>query len=226
MNRFGQRSMIRLMAVFSQRLVLLSLAVCVTVLLFLVLPLMEQVAHKPREDLELREVSTANLPPPPPPPEEEPEPEEEEPPPPDLAEEAPPLDLAQLELALDPGFGDGPGGSFQVQLPGADGRKGIGDDADTVFSMADLDQAPRVVYQPAPEYPPELRKRKMQGTIYMMFIVDPSGRVKKPKVQKSTHPAFEQPALKAVRRWRFEPGKHKGAPVAFKMRIPISFIPG
>ena len=42
-------------------------------------------------------------------------------------------------------------------------------------------------------------------------------------MQKSSHPAFEQPALQAVRRWRFEPGKRGGKPVSFKMRVPITF---
>jgi protein TonB len=42
-------------------------------------------------------------------------------------------------------------------------------------------------------------------------------------VQQSSDPAFEAPALQAVRRWRFEPGKRNGQSVAFKMRAPITF---
>jgi protein TonB len=49
--------------------------------------------------------------------------------------------------------------------------------------------------------------------------------VQRATVQKSSHPAFEAPALTAVGKWRFEPGKRKGESVAFKMRVPITFIP-
>ena len=30
-------------------------------------------------------------------------------------------------------------------------------------------------------------------------------------------------ALKAVKQWKFEPGKRKGKPVQFRMRVPITF---
>jgi protein TonB len=205
----------------------LCIAVALTLGVFLVLPLLEQVASSRKEDVELRAVDTANLPPPPPPPEEEKQKEEEqeEPPPPELADEAPPLDLSQLELALNPGFGEGIGGDFAVRLGGADseGRK---EEADSIFSMAELDQQPRVVFQPAPEYPSELRRKKVAGTAHVLFVVDKDGRVKNPIVQKSTHPLFEQPALNAVKKWRFEPGKRDGKSVQFKMRVPISFMAG
>ncbi|MCU0224718.1 MAG: energy transducer TonB [Acidobacteria bacterium] len=57
----------------------------------------------------------------------------------------------------------------------------------------------------------------------MLFIVDKDGRVVNPKVEKSDHPAFERPALDAVRQWKFEPAVRGGEKVASKMRIPIRF---
>ena len=207
-----------------------SLAVLVagglTLLVFLILPLLEQVTKPKDDEMEIRAVTSANLPPPPPPVEEKPEEkEEEEPPPPDLADEAPPMDLSSLELALNPGFGEGGGGDIAVRLPGMGGEKSD-EDADAIFSMSDLDQVPRVVFQPAPEYPPELRRKKIQGTTHVLFVVDRGGRVQNPVVQQSTHPAFEKPALQAVRKWKFEPGKRQGQPVPFKMRVPITFMGG
>jgi protein TonB len=94
---------------------------------------------------------------------------------------------------------------------------------DMVFSLADLDQQPRVVVQVPPQYPAELRKRKMEGTVHVVFIVDQNGRVQNPRVEKATHPAFERPALEAVKSWKFEPGIKGGQKVHFKMRVPISF---
>ena len=151
---------------------------------------------------------------------------------PELKETAPeaaaPLGLDQLEMALDPGAGGGGGdfGGAVARLGGGGGRtaaEDAGAAADSVFSIADLAQAPRVVYQPAPEYPGELRHKKVAGTVYVLFLVDVGGRVTSPLVQKSTNQAFEQPALQAVKRWRFDPGKHNGQTVQFRMRVPITF---
>lgn len=194
---------------------------------FLVLPLMQAIANTPEADLTVRSVATAEVPPPPPPPEDEPEQEEqqqEEAKPPELTESAPPLDLNQLELALNPGTGgDGLVGDFAVKLanvgPGA-GQSS--EEVDALFSLADLDQAPRVIYQPGPTLTAEIRK-KAPGTVYVLFIVDVSGRVESPIVQKSTDPVFEKAALNAVRQWKFEPGKRKGQAVRFRMRVPITF---
>jgi protein TonB len=61
--------------------------------------------------------------------------------------------------------------------------------------------------------------------VHIIFIVDKDGRVKSPLVQKSTNPAFDNAALAAIRRWRFEPGKRGGNAVQFRMRAPITFMP-
>jgi len=174
--------------------------------------------------MELQSVDIANVPPPPPPPEPEPEEEpEEETPPPQLMEEAPPLDLSQLELALNPGFSEGwMGGDFAVNLNTVVSKT---EDFDAVFSMADLDQQPRAIHQPGPTLNKQTR-RKAPGTVYIIFIVDQRGRVVDPKVQKSTDRIFEKPALRAIKQWKFEPGKRKGKAVQFRMRVPITFPKG
>lgn len=196
--------------------------------LFLLLPFLQAISATTPEDTTLRTVATADVPPPPPPPEQEPEQEEqqqEEAKPPELSEEAPPLDLAQLELALNPGMGgDGLGGDFVVKLNvmAATGSSGGGEEVDSLFSLADLDQQPRIVYQPGPTVTADMRK-KLPGSVSVLFIVDQQGRVENPIVQKSTDPVFEKAALNAVKQWKFEPGKRKGQPVRFRMRVPITF---
>lgn len=208
----------------------LATAVCAIALAlacFLVLPLMQSINKPPVDDLIVQGIDTAALPPPPPPPpEEEPEEEEQEdePPPPELAPDNVPLDLSQLELALNPPMGDGwLGGDFQVKLgASAMGGQSAADEVDALFSIADLDQKPRVVYQPGPVLSADVR-RKAPGTVYVLFVVDQSGRVSEPLVQKSTDPVFERPALSAVKQWKFEPGKRNGQAVRFRMRVPITF---
>jgi protein TonB len=193
---------------------------------FMLLPIMQKISEPPEQNMEVRTVSTTSLePPPPPPPEEQPEEEPEEQPPPEIADEAPPLDLSQLELALNPGMGGGMGGDFQVDLS-ASLKEKTTEANDAIFSMAELDQKPRAIYQPSPRYPSELRGREIQGTVHVIFMVSRRGRVVNPIVQKATHAAFRKPALQALKRWRFEPGKRNGKPVRFKMRVPITFMKG
>jgi protein TonB len=189
---------------------------------FLVLPLIEAITQPASGDTLVRAAETADLPPPPEVPEQE-EPEEEEKPeekPPELSEEAQPLDLAQLELALNPGFGDGFGGAeFALKIAPS---VGSGGPVEELFSADDLDQKPRVIYQPGPVLDANARKHT-PGAVYVIFVVDPNGRVENPLVQKSSDPVLDRPALAAVKQWKFEPGKRKGQAVRFRMRVPIVF---
>ena len=195
-----------------------------TLTFFLVLPLIQIINKPPITDLIVQSVDTALPPPPPPLPEEEPqeEPETEEEPP-KLLEEAPPLDLSQLELALNPGSGAGLFGDFVNKLKPL--TTSSGKDVDALFSMADLDQKPRPVYQPGPLLTKQVRK-KAPGTVYIIFIVDKRGRVENPIVQRSSDPVFNRSVLAAVKQWKFEPGKRNGQPVRFRMRVPITFPKG
>jgi len=212
------------------RLGVILVAMGLTLAFFLVLPLMQTISRPAIDDLVLQTVNLTNVPPPPAPPPEEPEketPSEEAPP--ELVEVAAPLDLSQLELALNPNFGDASfgGGDFTVRLSTVVSAAG-GDDAanvDAIFSIADLDQKPRVIYQPGPILTREIRQ-KAPGTVYILFLVDERGNVVEPRVQQSSDPVFEKPALSAVKQWKFEPGKRAGKAVRFRMRVPITFPKG
>jgi TonB family protein len=141
-----------------------------------------------------------------------------------------PLSLSDLEGALNPGSaGDdgGFGGGGALTSGGRIGASGVGGgpgaDFEAILSVGDLDQRPRALFQSPPSYPAELRRRRVQGTVQIVFLVDTAGKVLDPKVERSSDPAFEKPALDAVRQWRFEAGTRNGHPVTFKLRIPITF---
>jgi protein TonB len=202
----------------------------ITLGLFLVLPVLEAITAPGEADLLVRDANVAALPPPPPPPPPEEEKKEEEPeeppPPPKLAEETPPLDLSQLELALNVGMGGGLGGDFAVRLEvDTKAAAGAGGGDEALFSLSDLDQKPRAIFQPSPTVAAKLRK-KTPATVYVIFTVDPRGRVENPLVQSSSNPEFDAAALAAVRQWKFEPGKRGGQAVRFRMRVPITFPKG
>jgi protein TonB len=141
------------------------------------------------------------------------------------------LSLAALESAMGPaagGEGDF-GGAFSLasggRIGGAAAAGGAEEVAkeDLVFSLSELDQQPRPVFQTAPVYPAELRQQKIEGTVYIVAVIDASGKVLQPKVERSTHVAFDAPALEAVRRWKFEPAVRSGQKVPAKLRLPIRF---
>jgi protein TonB len=109
---------------------------------------------------------------------------------------------------------------------GGTGKPGAMDETlEGAFSLTEIDQRPRAVFQSAPLFPSEMRGKKLAGVVTLVFVVDAGGKVTSPRVEKSTHPAFEKPALDAVRQWRFEPAVRSGQRVPCKMRIPIRFQP-
>ena len=212
---------IKLVTGLFNRILVIVGAAGLMVAFFLVLPLMQALATPPDKDLLVGSIDSAKLEAPEAPPEiEEEEPEQEEEKPPELAEEAPPLDLSQLELALNPVAGGGMmSGDFAVNLNTfSSGDQG----SDTLFSIAELDQKPRVVYSPSPTITNEMRK-KSPGKVYVIFIVNENGRVENPKIQSSSDTAFEAEALKAIKKWKFEPGKRGGKAVRSRMRLPFVF---
>jgi protein TonB len=92
-----------------------------------------------------------------------------------------------------------------------------------LFDIKDLDQIPQATYQPAPQYPYEMKRAGVTGRVEVGFIVDTSGNVRDAYVIKSSSPEFEEAALQAIRKWRFRPGKKGGKVVNTKMKQPLSF---
>ena len=77
-----------------------------------------------------------------------------------------------------------------------------------------LDSAPRAKVQPSPDYPARMRQDGIGGSVTVEFDVNTSGNVVRAAVE---------PALRAVRAWRFEPGRRDGRIVPFRMAVPIEF---
>lgn len=189
---------------------------------FLVLPVIQAIAERGSDTVLLTEADVAQLPPPPPEapePEPEPEPEEEEPPPPEMAEQQQPMDLAQLEAALNPGGGDGwTTANFALDLGQAAMDKAMSGD---LFDMVGADQPPRVRTRVNPVIDAKLKKRlkKAEARVTLIFFVDEDGRVQNPKVDRTTDPAFNRSALTAISKCRFEPGKSGGQAVTLPAKL-------
>ena len=204
-------------------------AIVLTLAFFIILPVMQTISKPPELDLILTEVDLGQIEPPPPTPQmEEPEPEQkQEEAPPELAEaDAEPLSLDQLEMAINPSFSQGwmGSGDFVFKLDKITSSSSQ-ENMNEIFSLADLDQKPRVVNQPGPVLSTKLRK-KTPASVKIIFIVDEQGHVIEPRVKSSSDQDFEKPAIDAVKKWLFEPGKKGGKAVRFRMLAPITFPKG
>jgi protein TonB len=192
-----------------------------TAMLFGFIPFAHRV-NKPQSTLELVRTTAVDLPPSPEEEEAPPQVEEETPreiaPEPQLAE--PPQDIP-LSAALDEALGSG----GALAGFGADIRAlAVAEPVDDgVFDVTELERPPEVVSQVDPSYPPELRKARIEGKVTILFVLDETGRVEDPRVENSSRPEFEKPALEAVRRWRFRPGMRDGQAVRTFMKVPIGF---
>jgi protein TonB len=92
--------------------------------------------------------------------------------------------------------------------------------ATTVHAAAEPAVPVRTV---APIYPYELKRDGVTGVVSVSFEVDEQGNVQDPAVQKSTNSKFDQPALDAIKKWKFKPGRKDGVPVKMKVAIPLQF---
>jgi protein TonB len=150
----------------------------------------------------------------PPPPEELEEDDDIE----DIEQDREPPTLEQLELSMNADLSGLTSSNFTVPTIN------VGDQLDDIiYELSDLTQAPRPISRPSPTYPPELRRAGISGTVILMFVVRSDGTTSNITVQKSDNPAFEEPAIRAVRKWRFEPGEKDGKAVNTRVRLPIPF---
>jgi len=89
-----------------------------------------------------------------------------------------------------------------------------------------FDVAAKPLKQVAVVYPKELQSSGNIGEVRIRFFVDRNGNVLMPWVIKSTHPAFEAPAVAALLQWKFSPATNGGKPVTSAMELPMRFSLG
>lgn len=93
----------------------------------------------------------------------------------------------------------------------------------TLFSPDALDRVPGVRVQIPADYPPAMKQSGAGGSVLVEFDVDTTGRVVRAEGIRYTDREFVDPAVRAVRQWRFEPGRRNGKAGSFRMAVPIEF---
>jgi protein TonB len=82
---------------------------------------------------------------------------------------------------------------------------------------------PVVRSEAAALYPEPLRGSGVGGTVRLECVVLPNGRVGHTRVARSVAPAVDDAAARALKQWRFEPGKldNRAVPVAMMVEIQV-----
>ena len=203
--------------------VALAVATSITALIFCVIPF-SHLVNKPGHLLALRKTRAADLPPP------VDEPLQAPPSEPEARPEAPPEPLLtespqQIAISADLDVAVGAGGAL-AGFGEAHALSGTQAIADETFDVSELGTKPEAVSQVPPVYPAELRKAKIEGSVTLVFVLNENGRVEEARVENSSRPEFERPALEAIRKWRFRPGMKDGQAVRTYIRIPMRFRVG
>jgi protein TonB len=92
---------------------------------------------------------------------------------------------------------------------------------ETIYAKVDVNPVPTKT--PPPKYPDEMKRAGVSGVVAVTIVIDEQGEVASAVVAKSTNPEFEAPALAAVKKWKFKPGKKDGVPVKVRVTIPLRF---
>jgi protein TonB len=95
--------------------------------------------------------------------------------------------------------------------------------ANASAAEAAFDVRPVPVKTPPPEYPIEMQRKGISGVVAVRVIIDETGAVAECTVSKSSQVEFEEPAMNAVKNWKFKPATKDGAAVKVSVVIPIKF---
>ena len=82
---------------------------------------------------------------------------------------------------------------------------------------------PLLLADATPEYTNTARRARVQGLVVLEVRVDETGRVADVEPVKMLPHGLTQQAMRAVKRFRYEPAKHRGEPVPATVEVSIRF---
>ena len=94
---------------------------------------------------------------------------------------------------------------------------------DQAVAITDEITPPRLSEVASPDYTAEAKKKKIEGVVKLMIVVDKKGDVVDAKVVKSLGYGLDENAIIAVKEWKYKPAEKDGVPVAVKMEVTVDF---
>lgn len=83
--------------------------------------------------------------------------------------------------------------------------------------------APILIHQVDPVYPEAMRRAHQEGLVVLEAIIGRDGSIEETRVVAATNALFEEAALRAVRQWRYRPGRLSDQPVRVILKVTVSF---
>lgn len=83
--------------------------------------------------------------------------------------------------------------------------------------------SPVVIYQVPPDYSPEAKKAKIQGTVLVNLIVDQRGLPQNVHILRGIGSGLDERAIEAVKQYKFRPAMETGKPVAVELNVEVNF---
>lgn len=74
-----------------------------------------------------------------------------------------------------------------------------------------------------PDYTPDARRRKIEGTVLLTCVVRPDFTVSDVAVVRSLDAGLDEEAVKALKQWRFAPGRRNGRFVPVHVNVEMRF---
>jgi protein TonB len=68
-----------------------------------------------------------------------------------------------------------------------------------------------------------MRRAGINGSVVVEFIINTEGDVIQTQIVRSSHREFEMPALQAVQKWKFKPGRKGGRVVNVRASQLLEF---
>ena len=115
------------------------------------------------------------------------------------------------------GSPDGIAGGIGAKRSGPTGGRGV------LSASAPNVVPPRILSQPQPDYPEAARRMREQGLVVLQAVIGTGGGVEDVRVLSSTSPLFDDPALRAVRAWRYAPATLDRRAVRVYLTVTIRF---
>jgi protein TonB len=89
--------------------------------------------------------------------------------------------------------------------------------------ICELLEEPELIHSEQPDYPAEARKHRSSGEVVVEAIITREGTIRNPRIVRATHPAFIDPVLTALERWRYRPARCDEIPVEMVFHIYMRF---
>lgn len=148
-------------------------------------------------------------------------------------EPAPPMQADMPSVAIDSAFvqqmqppppqGISASATGAIRIPTAPTATGLQARSANIFDISNLDQLPVATFRARPVHPYEMLRAGIAGKVLVEFVVSSSGDVIEAKAIESSRRDFESPAVQAVLKWKYRPGRKGGVAVDTRVKAWLEF---